>query len=232
VFRPTLFRSAFVFALLAVSLDRWGAIWAVVAGVIAALLFIGGVIRFALDLYRRPRLEIEVGSGVEFDKIVASTDEFARAAVRDNSFNAAYIKVIRVIETKGRSRAKSVALRIIDVDPPNPGFRSAPLRWTDGKGDEVDIQPDGHKEAVGQFVVLYTTPAGTEAGASATPPILEHAPRIDFTLEVMVDGRKHKSIRMRVENPWPDPLFNDDALGNWAGDWPDPIPFPTFTRLS
>lgn len=227
MFRPTLFRSAFVFALLAVSLNRWGAIWAVVAGIVAALLFLGGIGRFGLDLYRRPKLEIEVGTGPEFEKRVGSTDDFARSAVEDNKFTAAFLKVIRIHERKGRSRAKAVVLRIVEVDPPHPHFRAVTMRWLGG-GEEADIQPEGHRDAVVQFVALYQSQDGTQIGARATPPILEHAESIDFAIQVLIDGRKYKRVRMRIEHPWPDKIMEHEG----PGDWPDPFTFPVLTRLS
>lgn len=207
-------------------LEKWGAIWAIVAGVIAAILFVGGVYRLAADLYTRPKLEIEAGDGAEFNKRIASTDSFVAAVVEGNELGIALGKVIRVRETKGRSSAKGVVVRMVNVDPPNPDFRTATVRWASGQ-DEVTIQPHGHQEAYVQLVVCFD--GADVAHVRGVPPLLEHAERVELDLEILLDGRWHGRQRVRIEHPWPGDLMERRTAD---GRWPDDVTFPNVTLLS
>lgn len=209
-------------------LEKWGAIWAIVAGVIAAILFVGGVGRFIFGLYRRPRVEIETGDGAEFDKWIVSSDNFVKSVVEDNSFAFAAGKMIKVRETKGRSSAKGVVVRITNVQPPSPDFRTATLMWSGGD-HEVTIQPHGFRDAFLQHVTCFETADRQGVGARATPPILEHADPVEADLEILIDGRKHRTERIRIEHLWPRDLLDRRKA---EGKWPDDLIYPAVTKLS
>lgn len=212
-------------------LERWGAIFAIVAGIVAVLLFVGGIVRWLFDLYERPKLQIEVADGEPFDKNIGRGDEYVKNVVASkhdgSSLHLALGKIIRVRETKGRRSAQNVALRVTNVDPPHPDFQDCLLGWTGGQ-EEATIQPHHYQEAYVQRVFAFNFESGDQVGCFATPPILEAGECVDFDLEVLVGGRKHKKFPMRIENPWPDEVIAYAKTN--AGQWPDPFPFPSVKK--
>lgn len=225
--RPTLFRSAFLFAVIAATgpqiahqsgLEKWGAISAIVAGVVAALLFVGGLLRWAWQRSRRPRLVVGCGAGFDFEKRVGNTDSMVKSSVEHHSLLGAYGKFLRVEETRGKLGARSVVLRVTDVHPPPPHTKSAvELRWADNT-EATAIRPSGHKNAVLQLMIFYRAGDSYSGapGFRATPTVFEHADVVTFTVELLVEGRKYSATRFRMVNEW-----SNEAINLWDDEpWP------------
>lgn len=213
-------------ALLTVSLNRLSAVSAIVAGAIAALLFLLGSAKWIWDMYRRPRLELIAGSGHDFDRRVGLADWMVRENLVDPLTAVdAHEKVIHVQETGGHSWARSVLLRVVDVSPPPPNFSVTSLKWEQGER-LADVQPHGRTGAIVQFLVTYRgKDHEDQMFTTYSPTIFSHAKSVTFTVEVLVEGRKRGKARFRIDNPWSNERFDADG-------WPNPLPYPTITRLS
>ncbi|MDP9307052.1 MAG: hypothetical protein M3P15_01945 [Actinomycetota bacterium] len=212
-----------MFGLLAVAahrsqLDRWGAIWAIVAGVITLLLFLGGVVAWIWQRSRRPVLTIECGDGYDFDKEVGKTDAFVVRAVEEHRSLGAFAKLVRVAETRGKRGARNVVVRMKDVSPPPPHTSSFVELQFANHEEANDIRPHGHKSVVALFAVFYEAKPG-EVGWRTTPTVLEHADLPEFTLEIVVDGEPYSEARFVMNNAWSHERI--DAMWSIA-DWPPP----------
>jgi len=208
-------------------LSGWEEFGIVVGGSIAAAAILG----IAHWLWRKsqaPLLKIECGDSYDFDKRVGNTDVAVAPAVEQHRALAAFAKFVRVTETRGRSGASNVVLRMKDVQPPAPHSTAfVELRWADSR-ETNDIRPHGHKYAFAQLVIFYETKDG-ELGWRTTPTLLEHADTAQFTLELLVEGRRYSEERFRIVNPW-----SRSQIEAWPDDvWPpSEIEFPKIEKVT
>jgi hypothetical protein len=139
---------------------------------------------------------------------------------------AAFAKFIRITETRGRSGARDVVVRMKDVVPPAP-HTTAPveLKCADSS-EENNVRPSGHKYVFAELVISYET-RRAEQGWRTTPTVPEHADAVEFTLEILIQGRPYSTARFRIENTW-----SSDRIGALLDDaWPPAIiDFPTINR--
>ena len=181
-------------------MSGWEEFGIVVGGSIVATAILGT----AHWLWRRSQaavLTIECGDSYDFDKRIGNTDPGVAPAVEEHRALVAFAKFIRVSETRGRSGANNVVVRMKDVQPPAPHSTSiVELRWGDSR-EANDIRPHGHKYAFAQLVIFYETDDGV-LGWRTTPTLLEHTDSCEFTLELVVDGRRYSEDRFRIENSW------------------------------
>jgi hypothetical protein len=206
-------------------LDRWGAISAIVAGAIAAVLFLGAVLRWLWQRVRRPNLILMAGNSPDFNRRLAiSTPDLqmiaAGAPETAGPIAAAHAKLLKVRETNG-TIAREVAVRVMKVDPigDREDFLPVSLEWTTG-GETTDIQPRGQKELVLQRVIVTGEDAAS-GGFIVTPNVFNASP-LEFTLEVLIDGKRHDELRFHLEHAWP-------SLDLYAESekYPhDPFPYP------
>jgi hypothetical protein len=206
-------------------LSGWEEFGIVVGGSLAAAVILGG----AQWLWRRahePILEIDCGDGFDFERRVGNTDIAVAPAVEEHRSLAAYAKFIRVTETRGRSGARNVVIRMKDVMPPAPHTKSpVELRWADS-AEANDIRPHGHKDAFAQLVIFYETQAG-ELGWRTTPTVLEHADNPEFTLEIVVEGKRYSEGRFRMKNAWSAARVDALPVNGWP---PVELEFPKIER--
>jgi hypothetical protein len=203
----------------------WEDFGIVVAGSIAATA-ITAVVVFAWRRYHRPALKIECGDGYDFNKLMGNTDQaVASAAVEDRAL-VAWAKFIRISETRGKSGARNVVVRMKDVAPPAPHTVAlVELKWADSQ-ETNDIRPHGHKYAISELIVFYETHNGVQ-GWRTTPTVLDHDYELEFTLELLVDGRLYSESRFGMENPW-----SADRLAELPDEpWPPPPETLEFPRI-
>jgi hypothetical protein len=196
----------------------------VIVGTIIAtfLISIGAAL---LSWWRRPVLEFVCGSGPEFDKRIGSTDSNAVRFSEGHVYKGAYGKYICVRETRGKSAALDVAARIFDIEPRPAHYPDTDLRWG-GHSLSVTIQPNGRQYLQVQAVYLYQEDAKSRAHYRVTPTVLEQAPNaVEFTIELVVKGKRHVQQRFRMRDPWPQSFE--------PYEWPheDVIPYPEISRV-
>ena len=142
-------------------LDKWGAISAIVAGAIAAVLFFGAVLRWLWKRIRRPSLIVICGNNSpDFNRHLAiSTPDVQMVAAgtweaAGRPIAAVHAKLLKVRETNG-TIAREVAVRVTKVDPigDRQEFLPVSLEWTTGD-ETTDIQPRGQREVVLQRVIV------------------------------------------------------------------------------
>ena len=181
-------------------LARWGSIWAIVAGVVAVLLVLWNVARWAWDRSHRPKLVIECGSGPRFDRQMALTLEEVQIHGDPRRLpDAAFAKVLTVRETKGRA-ARNVSVLVLAVEPGHDPQVSIPvaLHWQGAAMSEtVDIPPGGHKDIVFQTMIVYGPPWEffLVSPFGLTPPT-------KIQLGVFINGRKHTTETFQVTEAW------------------------------
>jgi hypothetical protein len=207
-------------------LSGWEEFWIVVGGSLLAAVVLGCA-QWLWRRTRRPILEIECGVGFNFEKRVGNTDAAVAPAVEEHRPLAAYAKFVRVSETRGRSGARNVVVRMKDVSPSPPHTTSpVELRWADSK-EANNIRPHGHKDAFAQLVIFYETQDGKQQGWRMTPTVLEHDDKPEFTLEILVEGKRYSETAFRMENVWSRARI--DALPN--KEWPPvELEYPTIER--
>jgi hypothetical protein len=206
-------------------LSAWDEFWIVVGGSIAAAAILAAV-RWAWRRHDRAVLSIECDNTSDFNKRVGNTDRAVAPVVEEHRPRVALAKLIRVSEIRGRSGARNVVVRIKDVSPPAP-HTSAPveLKWSHSS-EANDIRPSGHKSAFAELVIFYETADGRQ-GWRMTPTVLEHADRLEFTLEILVDGKPYSETRFRIDNAWSHARI--DALHD--DEWPPAsIEFPKIEK--
>jgi hypothetical protein len=171
-----------------------------------------------------PRLVVEVGDGYDFEKRLGPSDEFVRLAVGTDEGCGAFAKLVRVRETRGRSGASNVVIRLSDVSPPAPHTTSAvELVWTD-HNEANDIRPSGHKYVALHRIIFFKNPAEQINGWRCTPTIFDHADTCEFTLEVLMDNKLHQRVRLRMkDNPWSYARLEAIQSPDWP---PDEIDVP------
>jgi hypothetical protein len=139
----------------------------------------------------------------------------------------ALAQFLRVRETRGRSGARSVVVRIKDVEPAPPHTQSpVELKWLDSR-EANDIRPHGHKSVFAELVIFYETLQG-ERGWRTTPTVFDHAGEAEFTVELMVGERKYSEERFRIKNPW-----QTSQIQAWpdTSEWPpNEIDYPTISK--
>jgi hypothetical protein len=206
----------------------WEEFGIVVGGSIAAAMILGGT-HWIWRRAHRPILEIECGEGFDFQKRVGNTDAAVALSVEEHRVALALALFIRVRETRGRSGASSVVARIKDVDPPSPATSSAvELKWADSQ-DTNDIQPHGYKNAFLLLVIFYVTAKG-EWGWRTAPLVLDHAPELEFAIELLVDGKKYSKGRYRLKNTW-----ETAQIQAWpeSSEWPPgEITYPSIEKVA
>ncbi len=232
--QPSLFRGAFVFGLMTVAaqqsgLDKWGSIWAIVAGVIAATLFLAGIASWIWKKTHQPKLLIGYGNSPGFDRRLAITPEVLKVG-EGEPIEYAYVKVLKIHETAGRL-AREVLVRITRVEPQGTKAHHLPqtLQWINAPDQPTfDIQPNGHGLAIVQELVV-----GRGDGAFRTrqfwtiPSLLHDLSPVELTVEVLITGKRHLVERYRLENAWP-----SLTLAAYQGTPPpDPFPFPEITKV-
>jgi hypothetical protein len=206
-------------------LDRWGAISAIVAGAIAAVLFLGAVLRWVWQRARRPNLIVMAGNSPDFNRrLAASTPDVQMVAAGAQEtaglIVAVHAKLLKVRETKG-TIAKEVAVRVTEVDPigPREHFLPVSLEWTTGE-DTTDIQPHGQKEVVLQRVIVVGE--DSKSGSFVVSPVVFENSPLQFTLEVLIDGKRYDELRFRLEHAWPSLYLYAESE-----KYPhDPFPYP------
>lgn len=211
-------------------LEYWSAVGAIVAGIIAAILFVGGIGRWLLDLWRRPRLEVICGNEKEFNRRMVKTLSLYTDFAEGREVLAAHAKFLRVNETHGHI-ARDVRAWITAVDPEAPDEVSAvKLRWWTGD-HSTDIVGGNHDYLFLQHVAILDT-----GHATTTPTNFQHHSPIEIDVTLYVDGKKHSTTRFRIEHPWPGiPL--DLAMQREEDDpvkvpSPDQFPYPLITKLA
>lgn len=233
--RITFARSAFVFAIVAAAaqqseLDKWGSIAAIVACGIALFLFVGAGLREFWRWLRRPNLVVVCRNSEEFHRYIALTDPKVQvwAMEKGDEILAARAKLLRVRETKG-SVARNVSLRVTRVEPPAEAqeswdykeFLPQSLRWM-GESETTDIQPHGQGECELQRVIIVRRADGRHKFTTHPGVLGEFSPLV-FTLEVLIEGKKHGELRFRIENGWPG---LDLVIEPREGEPYPPEPFP------
>jgi hypothetical protein len=202
----------------------------VVGGSIIAALVLGGA-RLAWRWWMRPELEITVGSGPEFEKLLGDTDSFVSAVVGNQEYLGAWAKYVCVRETRGKSRGLSVVARMKDIEPGQPDWPEKELQWAvPGDATQVSIQPGGRQYVRIQVAVMARerTADAVNVYVRCAPPMIEHAPDdVSFTIELLLDGVPHTSARLRMQNVWNGPklsTFYDADTHAVAA-----FPYPTLT---
>ena len=202
-------------------LSSWDSIWSIVGGIVATVIFVGVCLRWLWRWFHRPRLVIECGNSPEFHRQLTGdpTAEDLAASQGGAEVVGVRAKILKVRETKG-SIAREVAARITSVNPANPYVHHLPeaLEWTT-YSETTTIQPHGQRELILQLVIAIK--AGEKRSYIVRPAVLEDSPS-EFTLEVLIDGKRHDEWRFRIEGTWP-------GLGLLAESeplMPDPFPFP------
>jgi hypothetical protein len=181
-----------------------------------------GAARLAWRRYQRPALTIECGDGFDFNKRVGNSDVAVAPAVEEHRALAAFATMIRIRETRGRSGAQNVVVRMKDVSPPAPHSTAfVELRWGDSR-EANDIRPHGHKHAFALLVIFYRTEEGVE-GWRTTPTVLDHADGLEFTLEILVEGKPYSQTKFRMENTWSNARMKALPDNEWP---PATIDFP------
>jgi hypothetical protein len=147
---------------------------------------------------------------------------------------AAFGKYLCVRETGTHSVARDVVARIKDIVPDQPGYSDVVLNWNANEVKKT-IQPGGRDYVRVQLIILYEPEkSGTQAKfrCQITPTVLEHAPdRLEFTLELIVDGRIHSSTRFEMKGAWASERLFSLAKEHGTGEWPE-IPFPALRQVS
>jgi hypothetical protein len=206
----------------------WEEFGIVVAGSVVATLILGAA-NWLWRRSQRPVLEIECGDGFDFERRVGNTDAAVAPMVEEHRAVIALAKFLRVRETKPRSGARSVVVRIKDIDPAPPRTKSpVELKWLDSQ-EANDIRPHGHKSVFVELVIFYVTEQG-DRGWRTTPTIFDHASEAEFTVELMVRERKYSETRFRIENPW-----QQSQIQAWpdSPDWPPKeIAYPTIHKVT
>ena len=208
-------------------LDKWGQIGGITGGAIAALLFAGGLARWLLGLYRRPRLTISCGETVDFNRRMVKTLPSFQELVGERAILAVHSKFLRVSETHGYM-ARDVRATVTEVDPPDEKSRHhlpTKLKWWSGEHTE-NIVPGGT-----DFLFLQTVICTDDGGTSVTPPILDHHSPLEFELTLHVGDKVHSRTRFRMEGAWPGLSLMIPQGGAEHPNVPDPFPYPKVTKL-
>jgi hypothetical protein len=179
-----------------------GELVVVVIGSLIAAVIVGGA-AWSWRWWNRPEMEFTTGSGPEFDKRLGESDSFVAMVVGSAEFVAAAAKVVCVRETRGRGPAVNVAAQIADVRPEPPDYPSTPLRWS-GHEERVTIEPNGRAYLRLQTMIASWRSEDNKGTIriNATPTLVEHPGHVDFTVRLIVNGRRGPSARFRMENPW------------------------------
>jgi hypothetical protein len=181
-------------------LSGWEEFAIVVGGSIAAAAILG-VAHWLWRKSQAPLLKLECGDGYDFDKRVGNSDPAVASAVEQHHALAAFAKFVRASETRGKSGASNVVVRLKNVHPSAPHSSSmVELRWGDSR-EANDIRPQGHKYVFAELVIFYETVDG-QNGWRTTPTVLEHADDLEFTLEIVVAGKRYSENRFRMMNAW------------------------------
>ncbi|HEY2355264.1 MAG TPA: hypothetical protein VGH79_10250 [Gaiellaceae bacterium] len=166
-------------------LERWGAISAIVAGVIALILFVIAACRFISDYVRRPRLEIAAG---QTDKL-AHTRPDLQFLASEGEVAAAYATFLTVDAKPGKRLARDVSVRLTP-----PHF----LLWRHNVDKRTDIRAGDSCEAIVQLVVVHTDGTGRVPFSLQTPGRTTR----EFEAEVLIGDKTHTRKRFRIENGW------------------------------
>jgi hypothetical protein len=123
------------------ALTFWANIGAIVGGVIAAALFLFGLVRSLWRWRHRPKVVVECGSGPVYERQIYPEPRHDAAA--RNRTGGVYMTRLQVRETSN-AMARGVHLRITSTDPSpeNPAVFPAGLQWLGGE-DYYDIPPRG-----------------------------------------------------------------------------------------
>ena len=207
------------------ALEIWGSLWAIVAGVIAAVLFLGGIVRALWDLWTRPKLVIECGNSKEFNRRLATGTPDVTKWAEGGTVKAAFVKTFRVRETKGRRAAREVSVSVIAADSPGEIYElPSPLKWLDDS-ETTDILPHKQKHIVLQMIVFVVR---DKHWISTRTPIDGSSPQ-EITIEISIQGRPRVTKRFCVEDAWPGLRLQ---MHTPVEEVPDPFPFPSVTAAS
>jgi hypothetical protein len=139
---------------------------------------------------------------------------------------AVHAKLLKVRETNG-TIAREVAVRVTKVDPigDRQEFLPVSLEWTTGD-ETTDIQPRGQREVVLQRVIVMGENAAP--GSFIVSPNVFNASPLEFTLEVLIEGKRRDELRFRLEHAWP----SVDLYAESEKYPHDPFPYPEITSVA
>ena len=207
-------------------ISGWEEFWIVVAAGVAVA---GGsyVAQWAWRFANRPRLVIEWGDTKEFNRRLATTTPDVTMWADGQPIEAAFVKTLRIRETRGRA-ARNVTVRITEVEDPDdeeePPELPSRLRWLDFN-ERADILPRDHRHIALQMIVI--APGGKDREFHVRTVLSESSPQ-NLTVEVFVNDRPHVSERITLEHAWPGlmlRLHQGDGL-------PEPFLFPIVRRAA
>lgn len=195
-------------------LTGWEQFWIVIGGSLVAAAVLAGV-HWLWESHRCAILEFQCGEGYDFERRVGNTDRAVAPAVEEHRPMGAFAKFMVVAEIRGKSGAHNVVVRLRDIVPPPPHTsKPVELRWLDST-EENDIRPNGEKRLFLQLVIFYEMGDGTK-GWRTTPTVFDHGDTLEFTLEILVGGKRRSLERFRIDNKWASARI--DALP--ADPWP------------
>lgn len=188
------------------AISAWDELGIVVAGTIIA----AGILWLLARVWRRvtaPKLIIESGDSDAFQKIAAPHD-IKHYVDCGGLAQLVYISRLRVRETRNR-QAQNVHARVVGTDPPSLDRYRPGMEFVNG-ATYYTVPPKGEAYLVlCEMIDCQQIPAHDHVLTSV--PNLSRGRRVEFTVEVLVDGRKNACqtfIADWTNSGWPYPAVS------------------------
>jgi hypothetical protein len=154
----------------------------------------------AVSVARKPHIVIEGGNSDQFRRRQAAEPRHSPPHAHGYHMIATHVTRLRVRETKRRSAARSVHVRVSKCDPPADS-EALPfaLQWVNGD-DYYDLAPGGRGYV--RLCESITNSLGERAHFLSSIPPLAPGEKVAFTVDVLVEGKCRKSAAFMAD--WSD----------------------------